>query len=102
GANQARVFRSYTDNAAGAHSSVGRASAWHAEGRRFETGWVHWKAARGAAFALLVSRRPHDRAAVCPLHDERRSLLGEIRLDRVYRVVDEPPVLVRKAHAQRA
>ena len=23
------------------HSSVGRASAWHAEGRRFEPGWLH-------------------------------------------------------------
>ena len=33
-------IRRYTWAARG-HSSAGRASAWHAEGRRFEPGWLH-------------------------------------------------------------
>jgi PD-(D/E)XK endonuclease len=33
--------RGYTVEAARAHSSVGRARAWHARGRRFEPAWVH-------------------------------------------------------------
>src|ERR671923_1845815 len=33
-------LRGYTEPLRG-HSSVGRASAWHAEGRRFEPGWLH-------------------------------------------------------------
>src|SRR5258705_258258 len=48
---------SYTANAPGAHSSAGRASAWHAEGRRFERAWVHLKAPpqRGLFLSLLLT-----------------------------------------------
>ena len=30
------------------HSSAGRALAWHARGRRFEPGWLHFAEARAA------------------------------------------------------
>ena len=35
------------------HSSAGRASAWHAEGRRFEPGWLHLRQMPGRAAPLL-------------------------------------------------
>ena len=49
-----------------------------------------------AAFALrgLVRRRPHNRPAVRPLHDERQHAVGAVRLDRADRVVEQPLALV--------
>src|SRR4051812_37787955 len=95
--------RGYTEDAPRAHSSAGRARRWQRRGRRFEPGWVHWKAARRAAFRVLVAGWPHDRAPVGALHDEREHAVGEVRLDGVDRTVDQPVALVaREPHVERA
>lgn len=39
------------------HSSVGRALAWHARGRRFEPGWLHHERPARRAFLRQTGRR---------------------------------------------
>jgi hypothetical protein len=57
----------------------------------------------GSVRQASVARRAHDCAAVGALHDEREHAVGEIRLDRVHRLVEKPVALVgREPHVQRA
>src|SRR5438552_7834320 len=58
-----------------AHSSVGRALAWHARGRRFEPGWVHRRSVNDRLPITVVPHTHWDREWYLPFEGFRERLV---------------------------